>query len=84
MDNYSTQRLRVFHAEVELDEDTQAGMKGITNLQSLYEIRWSSRANVLYAFKSAFTAVVTALNYLEEDGEGEAKRYLLSMKSCYN
>ena len=32
------------------------------------------------SFKSAFTAVVAALGYLEEDGDGKAGRYFLSMK----
>ena len=35
----------------------------------------------MYTFKSAFTAVVTALEYLEEDEEVNARRYVLS-NSC--
>ena len=50
-------------------------MNNIINLQSLCDIRWSSRANVLYRVKSAFVVVVTALEYLEEeDVDGKAKR----------
>ena len=69
--NFSTQRLRVFQAELELDEDAQADMNNITKLQSLCEIRLSSRANDLCTFKSAFTAVVTALDYFEEERDGK-------------
>ena len=73
---FSTHRLCVFQAELELYDDAQAGMNNITNMQSLCEIRLSSRANDLYTFKSAFTAVVTARDYFEEDGDGKARRYL--------
>ena len=66
--NVSTQRLRVFQAALGLDEDAQVDMNNITNLQSLCEIRLSSRANDLCTFKYAFTAVVTDLDYFEEDG----------------
>ena len=76
--NYSAQRLRVLQTEFELDEDAQVGMKKITNLQSFCEIRWSSRANDLFTFRSAFTDVVTALEYLEEDGNGNVRCYLLN------
>ena len=60
----STQRCASFR----LDEDAQAGMNNITNRRSLCATRWPSRANVLYTFKSAFTAVVTALEYSEKMG----------------
>ena len=58
-------------------------MNSIINLQSLCEIRWSNVANALYAFKSASTAVVTALDYFEEDGDDKDKvgRYLMSIKN---
>ena len=70
-----------FQADLELGEDVQAGVNTITNLQSLCDIRCSSRANALLTFKSAFTAVVTALEYLlEEDGNGKTRCYLLSVK----
>ena len=79
--NYSAHRLRIFQVELELDDDAQAGMNNITTLQSLCEIRWFSRPNALYTFKSAFTAVVTTLIYLEEDGDSIARGYLLSIKN---
>ena len=44
----SVTRLRALQAELELDEDAQAGTNTITNLQSRCETRWSSRANALY------------------------------------
>ena len=46
--NYVAKGLHALQAELELDEDAQAGMNNITNLQSLCETRWSSRANALY------------------------------------
>ncbi|KAI0225654.1 hypothetical protein LSAT2_023563 [Lamellibrachia satsuma] len=60
-------------SELESDENAQAGMNNIINL-SVCEIRWSSRATALCTFKSAFTAVVTALGYLEEDGDDKSRR----------
>ena len=69
--NFSTQRLRVFQAELELDEDAQADMNNIPNHQSLCEIRLSSRANDQCTLKSALTAVVTALDYFEDDGDAK-------------
>ena len=65
---YSAQRLRVVQAELDLNEDAQSGVNNRTNLQSLCEIIWSSRPNALFTFWSAFTDVITALEYLEEDG----------------
>ena len=76
---YSAQRVRVFQAELDLGEDAQAGMHNIINLQSLCEIRWSSSANALYTFKSAFTDMVTGLEYLED---GRAKPDAICCPSC--
>ena len=55
-------------------------MNNRTKLQSLCVTRWSIRANALYTFKYAFTVVVIALEYLEEDEDGEARGYLLSIR----
>ena len=76
---YSAKRLRALQAELELDEGAQAGMRNRTKLQWLCETRWSSRANALYTLKSALTVVVTALEYLETDGDGKARSYLTSI-----
>ena len=73
---HSAQMLRVLQ-----NEDTHAGMNNRTNLQSLFETRWSSRETSLYTFKSAFIAVVTALEYLKEYGDGKVRCYLLSIKT---
>ena len=53
---------------LDLDEDAQAGMNNRTNLQSLCETTWFSHVNALHTFKSALTAVVTALEHLKKDG----------------
>ena len=45
--HYSAHRLRVFQAELELDEDVQAGLNSVANLQSLCKTKWSIRANAL-------------------------------------
>ena len=37
--NYSAQRLHIFQAELQLEENGQAGVNNITNLQSLCQIR---------------------------------------------
>ena len=77
--NYSAERLRVFQAELELNKDAHVGLNNRTDLQTLRETRLFSRTNVLCTFKSAFTAVVTALEHLKiEDRNFKAGRYLLS------
>ena len=40
-------------------------------------------ANALYTFRSAFTAVVSALEYLEAGGNGKAWSYMLSIQRFY-
>ena len=83
--NYSAKGWRVFQAELELDEDAQAGMNNRTYLQLLCEIRWCSRTNSLYTSTAVVTAlvtaVVTALQYVDEDEDGKARRYSLSIKN---
>ena len=81
--NYSTQSLRVFQTELELDEDAQAGMNNRSNLPSLCLTIWCSRANALYTFRSTLAVVVSALGYFEEeDGDGKVRRFLLSIKNA--
>ena len=50
--NYLAKGLYALQAELELDEDAQAGTNNITNMQSLCETRWSSRVNDLYTVNS--------------------------------
>ena len=64
--NYSVERLRVVQAELDLDEDVQFGMNNITNVQSLCDIKWYSRANEQRTFKPAFSSVVIAMEWFED------------------
>ena len=48
--------------------EAKTGVNNRTKLQSLCEKRWDRHANALYTFRSAFTVVVSALEYLEADG----------------
>ena len=57
-------------------------MNSIINLQSLCEIRRYIRANALHTLKSAFTAVVTALEYLEEDGTTKPDAIFVVHQKC--
>ena len=68
-----------FNHSAQINDEAQAGMNNSTNLQSLCETRRSIHVNALCIFKSAFTDVVAALGYLEEDGDGKVRRYLLSI-----
>ena len=77
--NYSAKRLLALQAELELDDDEQAGVNR-TKLQLLCETRRSSHANALYIFKSTFTVGATVMEYLEEYGDGKA-RHCLSIKA---
>ena len=63
--------------------EVKTGVNNKTKLQSLCERRWARRANALYTFRSAFTAVVSALEYLEAGGNGKAWSYMLSTQRCY-
>ncbi len=78
--NYSAKRLHALQAQLDLDGDARAAMNNRTQLQSLCETRWTSRANALYTFKSALTVVVTALEYLATDGDGKARSYAISIQ----
>jgi hypothetical protein len=49
-------------------------------LKTLSETRWSSRADSLYTFKTAFHMVVLALEELEEDGDSKARGHACSVK----
>ena len=53
--------------------EANAGMDNRTKLQSLCEMRCSNCDNALYTFKSA-------LEYLEADGDGKYRNYLLSIE----
>ena len=60
--------------------EAKTGTNNKTKLQSLCEPRWARRANALYTFRSALTVVVSALEYLEDDGNGKAWSYMLSIQ----
>ncbi|KAJ8318382.1 hypothetical protein KUTeg_003473 [Tegillarca granosa] len=51
-------------------------MESRTKLRTLCETRWTSRADSLYTFKTAFPVVIHALEQLEDDGDQKAKQYL--------
>ena len=53
--------------------EAKAGMDKRTTLQSLCEMRCSNCDNALYTFKSA-------LEFLEDDGDGKSRNYLLSIQ----
>ena len=50
------------------------------NQTTVCETRWARRAKALYTFRSTFTAVASALEYLDADGNGKAWIYMLSIQ----
>ena len=60
--------------------EAKTGMNNKTKLQSLCETRWARHADALYTFTSTFTAVASALEYMEADGNGKAWIYMLSIQ----
>ena len=52
-------------------------MNNTINLQSLCETRWSSRANT-------FVVAITAVEYLEEVGDGEDTTYFIHQNVLLN
>ena len=53
--------------------EAKAGMNNMTKLQSLCEPRWARCDNAVYTFMSAFRVVVSALEYMEADGDDKAR-----------
>ena len=72
----------MLQAELQLDEVAKAGMNNRTKLHSFYEMKWASRAYALYTFNliQVYFHRMTALEFLEADGDGKARSYLLSIQ----
>ncbi|KAJ8315218.1 hypothetical protein KUTeg_007368 [Tegillarca granosa] len=71
MYDYSVKRLLVFQNELADDADLQERLQKSTKLKTLCETRWTSRAEALSTFKSAYGVVIHALEYLHENGDEE-------------
>lgn len=77
--NYSAKRLLSLQNALENDPITREQMERRTKLRSLCETRWFSRADALFTFKSAFTAVVSALEILQDNGDDKAGQRLAAV-----
>ncbi|XP_052799033.1 zinc finger MYM-type protein 1-like [Mya arenaria] len=77
--DYSAKRLNFFVDELAADQDAQEKLKKRTKLRTLCETRWTSRADALSTFKSAYSVVVHALEQLQEDGDDKAGQHLASI-----
>lgn len=78
--NYSAKRLLSLQNALENDPIAREQMERRTKLRSLCETRWFSRADALFTFKSAFTAVVSALEILQDNGDDKAGQRLAAVQ----
>ena len=77
--DYSAKRLKAFSDELAENDAVQDQMDRRTKLRTLCETRWSSRADSLYTFRTAFPVVVAALQSLEDDKDEKASQCLAAI-----
>ena len=77
--DYSAKRLQALFDELAADAATKENMEKRTKLTTLCEKRWTSRADALYIFKTAFPVVVHALERLQNFGDDKAGQHLVSL-----
>lgn len=77
--DYSAKRLKTFFNELAKNDDVQDQMDRRTKLRTLCETRWSSRADLLFTFRSAFLVVVAAPHSLEDNKDDKATQYLVAI-----
>ena len=77
--DYSAKRLQAFFDGLAADAATKENMEKRTKLRTLCETRWTSRADALYIFKTAFPVVVHALERLQNLGDDKAGQHLASL-----
>ncbi|XP_063416002.1 zinc finger MYM-type protein 1-like [Mytilus trossulus] len=70
--DYSAKSLTAFTEELSENENVQDQLERRTKLRTLCETRWSSRADSLYTFRTAFEVVVSSLNSLKDDNDDKA------------
>ena len=77
--DYSAKRLTAFSAELADNQNVQEEMERRWKLRTLCETRWSSRADSLFTFRTAFSVVVSALETLKNDKDEKAGLYLTAI-----
>lgn len=76
--NYSAKRLLAFQGTLQENDVIREQMQRRTNLQTLCDTCWASRADSLYTFRTAYSVVIQALENLTSNGNGKARGYLCS------
>jgi hypothetical protein len=66
------------------DAATKENMEKRTKLRTLCETRWTSRADALCIFKTAFPVVVHALERLQNLGDDKAGQHLASLMPIFS
>jgi hypothetical protein len=77
--DYSAKRLTAFSAELADNQNVQEEMERRSKLRTLCETRWSSRADSLFTFRTAFSVIVSALETLKNDKDEKAGLYLTAI-----
>ena len=70
--DYSAKRLTAFTDDLSENQNVKDQLERRTKLRTLCETRWSSRADSLYTFRTAFAVVVSALETLKADHDDKA------------
>ena len=77
--DYSAKKLHAFFDERDADATTKEHMEERTALQTLCEMRWTSRADAFYTFKTSYPVVVHALKCLQNQGDDKIGQFLASI-----
>ena len=77
--DYSAKRLTAFSAELADNQNVQEEIERRWKWRTLCETRWSSRADSLFTFRTAFSVVVSALETLKNDKDEKAGLYLTAI-----
>ena len=77
--DYSAKKLHAFFDEREAGAATKENMEKRTKLRTLCEMRWTSRADALYTFKTSYRVVVHALKCLQNQGDDKFGQFLASI-----
>jgi hypothetical protein len=77
--DYSAKKLHAFFDERDADATTKENMEKRTTLRTLCEMRWTSRADAFYTFKTLYPVVVHALKCLQNQGADKVGQFLASI-----
>ena len=69
--HYSAEKMDKFEQELCMNDTMKDKLEGKSKLKTLCETRWFSRVDALATFKTAFPVMVSALEYLQTNGDSK-------------